>query len=372
MSIATPPLSPVEYDNVDEKECYLKEQGFMFACQMGEFDVISATLEEHPSFVNLKNPLDNNATPLHYAVLRKDARLVWMLLSAGADPNAMVEKTLSTPLHWAAGLGLIGICSLLLMKGGAPGMPDGSGYMACHLAAQHGHTLAVLYLLSSGNTPVDAVDSGRRTCLHWAAIKNHPDLVVALLAFVNLESPDSLKQFVNMPDDEYGMTALHWAAHSCFADVCKELLRFGADPLIRDKKDRLPLDLAAAKGFQKYYELALLDSGMIIHSKSELMFRIDPNRARFWIGKVLPHIYISYSASVFGYATLYWFPALVLLPLLAHYMIGRFIMPTIPLVETEFMSTLHWNWLGLGWIIVFAYIVPGTLCDWLVFTNPMY
>ena len=42
------------------------------------------------------------------------------------------------------------------------------------------------------------------------------------------------------------MTPAHWAAYNKDADVCKELLRWGADPFVVSKMNRLPIDVAGS------------------------------------------------------------------------------------------------------------------------------
>lgn len=353
----SPPLSPFDNDSEIKADIEI-EKTFIDKCQKGDFFSIQQHLKLHPEHVNVKNEQDNNSTPLHYAVLRKDAKLVAsLLLDFYADPNVQV-KTGATPLHWAAGFGLSEICWLLIKCGARVDIQDSAGCYGMHMAAQNGFNMTVL-MLSSTFGEIVRQDSNGRTALHWAAIKNHVDMIISLCTLASYDTQHATSEYVNIPDKEYGMTALHWASHLCYADACKVLLKFGANPALRDAKGRLPLDLAAAKNFQKYYELALLSSGMTISAKSKLWMRIDPNKAKFWIGKVFPNLHIPYISLVFGCSRWWSYPILIAFPLALHYVIGRLIMPTVPLMETDFLNTMHWSWYVIGWIVIALCIVPS-------------
>lgn len=344
----TPPLSPILDKHVLE---------FIYAAQTGNIQFIVVALDKNANLVNVPNPNDNNTTPLHYAVLLKNRTLLEILIARGADCNARA-KTMSTPLHWAAGLGLNGICWSLVVKGGASlHAQDAIGYTPMHLSAQAGHTLTVLLLCALGGN-LSTRDGGQRTVLHWAAIKGHAELTGALCNLTGGE-----KSLLHVVDEEYGMTALHWAAHHCHVDCCKELIKWGADFNVRDSKNRTPLDLAMAQsGFQKYYELALLDSGLSIQTssfKSKLWLRIPPNEARFWMGRVFSHFHISYLILCLGYLSIFSFLLSFIALLGVHYVLAKAVTPTVPLMETSFLHTLHWNWYFIGWVILGYYIVPG-------------
>jgi palmitoyltransferase len=241
------------------------------------------------------------------------------------------------------------------------------------MAAQNGHTLTLLLMVSLCPDLLLLVDSGGRTVLHWAAIKNRPEMVTAILMFASHhydgDGDDELtRKLLDTADVEYGMTALHWAAHLCFTDVCKQLLSFGANPDIADRKLRLPLDLAAAKQFQRHYELALLDHGMIItkNQRSVLWARVDPAQARFWVGRVLPHFYIPYFSTLAGVGSVRTTPFLVALPLLLHYALAKVFLPTLSMAETDFLFTLNWNWMVLALLVHLVMIAPSLPFTWSV------
>lgn len=359
----TPPLSPIQPKQPDQDTL---AASFMDACQRGDYDQVRTILTTSaPGLINCINTLDNDCTGLHYAVLKRSRPLLDLLLTRGAHPG-LPARTGATPLHWAAGLGECGLVSLLIRARAPIDVVDASGYLPIHMAAQGGHTLTVL-LLCAHSSPTEPfpVDSGGRTALHWAAIKNHVDMIVALATLASYL--DRTSALLDATDHDNQMTALHWAAHGCHADACRELLQRGASPAIRDIKGRLPLDLAMAKGFQRYYELALLDGGMIVGGgggvgggKSMLRVRIAPNIAKFWVGRVFAHVHIPYITLCIGYSPLWAFPLLVGLMLMAHYLIAQFIMPTIPLLETNFMHSMHWSYYYFGVILFTCLVLPGT------------
>ena len=92
---------------------------------------------------------DGRATPLQDAALAGDARLVRLLLDAGADAAA-ADLSGMTALHYAAALGKAEVVKALLTAGANPNVRDARGVTPLHLATGGGHTEAAALLLAGG------------------------------------------------------------------------------------------------------------------------------------------------------------------------------------------------------------------------------
>jgi len=88
---------------------------------------------------NLEIDLENGATPLHYAVMKKREEVVALLIEKGAKVNAANDYGW-TPLHRAAFLGQLGIAVRLLKAGADPNLRDGHGKTVHGFAVMRGET----------------------------------------------------------------------------------------------------------------------------------------------------------------------------------------------------------------------------------------
>ena len=112
---------------------------------------------------------------------------------------------------------------------------DISGDYPLHRAAFASNLTDLRFSLKEGY-PVDRLDSNGKTALIYASACGYRDLVLELLgANVN----------PNIPDNECGGTALHWAASRGHTGVVETLIEHGADLNIEDYADNTAQDLAA-------------------------------------------------------------------------------------------------------------------------------
>lgn len=103
------------------------------------------------------------------------------------------------PLLLAAGNGHTACCNLLLEEGADIEQRNVMGEAPLIRAAHNGHLQTVKFLVEKG-ADVNAVDMGDNSALHWAAMRGHVEIV-------------------------------------------KYLLEQGADKTIRNKQEKLPIDL---------------------------------------------------------------------------------------------------------------------------------
>jgi ankyrin repeat protein len=153
---------------------------------------------------------DKNETPLHRMVRTNLEDLAKLLLSNGADVNALNSEG-STPLHYAVTMASLrkrgtGMAELLLAKG----------------------------------ADVNAKDNEGKTPLHWVSgYVNVSDDMVELLITNGAD--------VNAKHNE-GKTPLHWiiARHGSY-DMVKALITNGADVNAKDNDDKTPLYYSAVR-----------------------------------------------------------------------------------------------------------------------------
>ncbi|RLM99280.1 hypothetical protein C2845_PM06G33130 [Panicum miliaceum] len=195
----------------------------------------------------------------------------------GLDVNSTAAGS-GTPVHFAAVRGDERVLGYLLGRGGDPGVPDAKGSTPLHDAAEQGHCEAVRLLLSKG-VDVDPVNY-RGTPLHLAAAKDRDQVVKILLehgadpkkvvnhVFSPLmmsccgHSLKCMKLLVQAGADvnfmsPSGPSILMEAVDDHLTDIVKFLLEAGADPYIADEDGKLPIMCAAVHGHRELVEILL-------------------------------------------------------------------------------------------------------------------
>ena len=106
------------------------------------------------------------------------------------------------PLLLAAGNGHLACCRLLLEEGADIEQRGVQMDTPLLRAAHNGHYQTVKFLVEQG-ADVNAIDNGENTALHWASMRGH-------------------------------------------VEICKYLLECGADRSVKNKQEKLPIDMAQA------------------------------------------------------------------------------------------------------------------------------
>jgi len=130
-------------------------------------------------------------------------------------PVNVVDTHRQTPLHVAAHLNHVEAAAVLLEHGASSVVKDEHGSTPLHLAAAHRSTEVATLLVGRGNSP-----------MHY--------------------------------QDEFGSTPLHNAAKQGNKRMAQMLLAAGADPRIRDKAGRTPIECAEVLGTLNSRRLAMM------------------------------------------------------------------------------------------------------------------
>lgn len=178
-------------------------------------------------------------TPLHLAVITKQANMVNILLRAGADP-AVLDRHGQTALHLCCEYQLLDCLSVLLSC--SPSSPclevrNFEGLTPLHLAVLQGCQDLTKMLLDAG-ADINAMDikSGQSPLMH-AVESNHADMVHFLIengCDVNSQSYS-------------GNTALHIACGRGQVDTVRLLLKSGADSSLKNYHNDTPVMVAKNK-----------------------------------------------------------------------------------------------------------------------------
>lgn len=207
----------------------------------GHEPALTRYLLTHGVGVNEHLPADGR-TALHLAVEKADTVLLPLLLSQGADPNA-VDNTGRTPLHLAAAQPSSLLTARLLAAGAvADGYPvsatcpdchDGQGATPLHAAVQAARPATVRLLLAAGARP-NACDDYQQTPLQLA-VNNYPEAYQRSDDdwYLSLAEREVVKMTSRRPEAD---------------EVMLLLLAAGASPNVTDGSGRTPLFGAVANG----------------------------------------------------------------------------------------------------------------------------
>ncbi|MHC9538073.1 MAG: ankyrin repeat domain-containing protein [Vulcanimicrobiota bacterium] len=169
-------------------------------------DDLRALLESSPGAVEERDA--GGMTALHYAAQNGNFLAVNLLVSNGADVNAL-NMSRATPLH----------CTVIR-------------------SSEHGadnNYLEIVNTLLDRKAKINAGDDRSFTALHYAVASRCNAEMIKLLIDRGAD--------VNAPDEE-GNTPLHLAARNGYPDVVAMLTARGADILFQNKEGETPLDTA--------------------------------------------------------------------------------------------------------------------------------
>jgi ankyrin repeat protein len=220
-----------------------EQTALVWAAAEGHAEVVSELVKAGADF---KSSLSSGFTPLLFAVRNGHMDAVKVLLAAGVDVNERINpdkdwrhtgyssrlRPDATALHVAIENGRFELAAYLLEAGADPNAADHVGYTAL-LAIPNARRMP------AGDADPPPERTGRLTSL---------DLVRELAKHgADLNARMSGPGLINLGVTVLGPTAFLAAAQKSDVDFMKTLVELGADPLIRDDRNRTVLMLAGAQ-----------------------------------------------------------------------------------------------------------------------------
>ncbi|XP_020712175.2 transient receptor potential channel pyrexia-like [Athalia rosae] len=152
--------------------------------EMDRYEKIIDILVSAFASINLVHP-DTGTTALHHAVTLGNKKAIMRLLRGGASPSAHCTCTGITPLHIAAGTGVVEVLELLLLYLDASliNVRDQVGRTPLHAAAYRGHLECVKSILDHGGNLASETTTGMRVI--DAIFENIPRPIAFLTEVLN-------------------------------------------------------------------------------------------------------------------------------------------------------------------------------------------
>lgn len=171
-----------------------------------------SSMAEHAFFFDTKGQ-----TALHLASTYGNVACVKLLLDRGA--STIIDQYGRLPCHLAAENGHLECLRLLLSRRekADPNVRERvCGRTMLHLSAYAGHTEQIRLLLAQQSIKVNKQEMTGSTALHYASHEGHHDVVSELLAHADTD--------VGLTEYVYGHTVLHKACIGGYARCCQLLL----------------------------------------------------------------------------------------------------------------------------------------------------
>ena len=192
---------------------------------------------------------DSGLTPLHLAARKNSHRCLDFIIQKCKDFGQTTEDVLgfideenSTPLHAAVDSCNSKTVEVLLKHGASPIISRGSLIPPLHLACSQGRSAMVRMMVEhAGPEIITHTDQQKKTPLHHCALSIHSSCMIPFLL-------DRGKGVISIDaQDVKGHTPLHSAVSSANLAGTKELLSYGANPLVKDNKGLNALHLALSR-----------------------------------------------------------------------------------------------------------------------------
>lgn len=195
---------------------------------------------------------NNGETPLHFVAKTNNVHVARLLITRGADVNAVLGTDCVTPLHIAAMYSIAEMAELLIAAGAAVGTTMRNGTTPLHLASTR-NNFGTVPVLVDGGAEVNATDEDGDSALHMATWNNNTEIVEFLVsrsADVNSRTrkgytpllnatcsnnPQMVRFLVSKGADVelafYGYTPLHIAFQLGYTEAARALLESGAESI---------------------------------------------------------------------------------------------------------------------------------------------
>jgi ankyrin repeat protein len=261
------------------------------AARYGAFSAVKFLLDQGADF-SVKEESGN--TPLHLASIFRHVEIIDLLIQHKVDVNRLNAQG-QAPLSLAALYGNPESIKLLLASGAKINIRDADGNTPLHIAVFYRQPENLEEILKA-NPDIDAVNTEGYTPLHLAVrrpdnekairllLQQGADVSItdstgrnALLVSVGFRMTEYIELLVskginiNSQDDD-GNTALHYPLmkvleNKIFLPRSKEIVKIlverGADPYVRNKEGKSPMDLAVESGEDELINLLKSSKSMI-------------------------------------------------------------------------------------------------------------
>lgn len=268
------------------------------AAKTGDLDGLKKILSENPSLVN--SPDKDKMTPLHHAIDAGNLKAASLLISHGADVNAVNFKT-ETPLHIAAYEGNAGAVRLLLEHNADPTMREMRDRIPLFLACNWGDDLETVRLLIDAGSDVNDKNNrgeivlvstlyyGKKEIIDLLIDRGAiiPDDKEILRRVLYVTASNGMERPFNIAVEKSEKQNMEWwtyvPMHACARGgsvaIAKALMDKGADFRQKNRYGIEPLHIAAENGRTEFVEF-LLSKGANIESpslmgKTALHFALD-------------------------------------------------------------------------------------------------
>ncbi|MBU1218379.1 ankyrin repeat domain-containing protein [Myxococcota bacterium] len=206
---------------------------------------------------DLVNVLDSkNDSLLSYFAQNGDIRNAKRIINMGININTAGDYK-ETALYKAASSKDLAMVTLLLKHGAKIDIKGMRSPLVGLFSNRFGDDITICKLLLKNKADPNAIDYEGKTALHITAGYIYREHAITLLLFAGVN--------VNIQDN-YGKTALHYAAEFKRIPAIRELLKWKTDVQIRDKKGRTAIHYAANSGSYDAVKL-LVDAGAKVDVK---------------------------------------------------------------------------------------------------------
>ena len=204
----------------------------------GHYSALAQTLLATNETTNAEDR--DKIVSLNRAIIKKQARVIDILLGAGASKNVLDWEGLA-PIHWAAEKGNLPAAQALLTAGADVSLHHGRCEDSAIVRAARRGQLEILFAIIRHGADVNATGASAVTALHQATRKNQVGAIDMLLqAGANVDALDT-----------DGRTPLHWAVDIGHLAATQALLAAGADATLRrGRHDDSAMSWAASKGHE--------------------------------------------------------------------------------------------------------------------------
>lgn len=214
------------------------------ACENGELECVKILIENE---ANLDAKNNNGDFPIHKAAYRGYTEIINYLALSGSklDPK---NFNFDTPLHLLSFYGHSEALEMMIKKKAKINVKNKNDNTALHLASKHDHLKCIKVLLEN-NIYFNTKNENGYTALILACYHGHEKICNELIKFCGLEE-----------SDQFGWTALHWAAHFGHGGCVRALVGKGANIEAKSKVGDTPYNNAKAH-FQEDTAKLLLELG---------------------------------------------------------------------------------------------------------------